>query len=203
VARYWYDAQHEGEIMTCIAAVVDGDHVLMCGDSAGVGGGHTVVRRDPKVFACGPYVLGFTSSFRMGDLLRYMVALPEIPTAEVSRRFMVQKFIPVVRHAFTHAGYSQKNNNVETAGTFLVGVHNRIFRIDDDYQVGESAEPFDTVGAGHCEALATLWVLNTGLQVEGLTKRNWLTIALKAADQYNAYVRPPFRFAKGAPCPAH
>ena len=50
--------------MTAIAAIVQDNVVYIGGDSAGVGGYSLEVRKDPKVFITGPFVMGFTTSFR-------------------------------------------------------------------------------------------------------------------------------------------
>ena len=56
--------------MTCIAGLVHDGAVYLAGDSAGCSGWDLTVRADPKVFVSGSYVMGFTTSFRMGQLLR-------------------------------------------------------------------------------------------------------------------------------------
>ena len=56
--------------MTCIAGLVHDETVYLAGDSAGTSGWNLTVRADPKVFANDSYVMGFTTSFRMGQLLR-------------------------------------------------------------------------------------------------------------------------------------
>ena len=52
--------------MTCIVGLIDGRRVWMGGDSAGVSGLDITVRADAKVFRNGDFLIGFTSSFRMG-----------------------------------------------------------------------------------------------------------------------------------------
>jgi hypothetical protein len=55
--------------MTCIVGLRQGGKVFIGGDSAGISGWDVTVRADPKVFLSGPYAMGFTSSFRLGQLL--------------------------------------------------------------------------------------------------------------------------------------
>lgn len=52
--------------MTCIVGITDGHTVTIGGDSAGSDGWHVAVRSDSKVFQVGPYLMGFTTSYRMG-----------------------------------------------------------------------------------------------------------------------------------------
>lgn len=52
--------------MTCIIGFIKNKKVYIGGDSAGVGGSHVTIRRDSKVFKNGNFIMGYTSSFRMG-----------------------------------------------------------------------------------------------------------------------------------------
>ena len=61
--------------MTCIVGLIDGRRVWMGGDSAGVSGLDITVRADAKVFRNGDFLIGFTSSFRMGQLLAFHMGL--------------------------------------------------------------------------------------------------------------------------------
>jgi hypothetical protein len=55
--------------MTCIVGIVENGKVYMGGDAAGVNGYSVRVRKDPKLFKVGEFLFGYTSSFRMGQLL--------------------------------------------------------------------------------------------------------------------------------------
>lgn len=143
--------------MTCIAGVVDRGRVVIGGDSAGCAGWDLTVRADAKVFRNGPYLFGFTGSFRMGQLLRYGFDPPTPPALpEDLFGFLCTRFIDAVRDALKAGGYASKEDERESGGTFLVGVRGRLFRIDSDYQVGESHQPYDAVGCGANVALGYL-----------------------------------------------
>lgn len=51
--------------MTAIVGLVEKGNVYIGGDSAGVAGLSISIRGDEKVFKVGPFIMGFTSSFRM------------------------------------------------------------------------------------------------------------------------------------------
>ena len=106
--------------MTCIAAVTDGNKIVIGGDSAGVGGLSLTVRRDKKVFKRADksgteWVFGFTSSFRMGELIQYELKLPEITEEdrEDLYAFMVKKFIPKLRKCLKKGGYARNKSGEE------------------------------------------------------------------------------------------
>lgn len=177
--------------MTCIAAVAHDGKVYMGGDSAGVGGYDLTVRADVKVFRNGPYVMGFTSSFRMGQLLHHSLTPPR-PEGDLER-FMCTTFVDAVRDCLKAGGYASTHHDAESGGTFLVGVRGRLFQVDSDYQVGESLDRYDAVGCGAGYALGVLH-LSGGQQ---MPPRSRVRLALEAAAHHSAGVRGPFRVVVG------
>jgi hypothetical protein len=180
--------------MTCIVAVRSKTGVIIGGDSAGVAGYRLNVRSDPKVFRCGPFAMGFTSSFRMGQILAHGFEPPKPPKkGDALYRYMVNDFVEALRTALKAKGFAVVNNGQETGGTFLVGIRRRIFQIESDYQVGENAYGFDAVGCGAEIAMGALYTDRYGIRhnPQWYAKR-----ALMAAEALNAGVRGPFRFVE-------
>ena len=81
-------------------------------------------------------MFGFTTSFRMGQLIRYALEPPE-PEGELDR-FMSTAFVDAVRACLKDGGWARRDNEREEGGTFLVGVQGRLFAVHDDYQVDEA-----------------------------------------------------------------
>lgn len=172
--------------MTCIAGIVEGGTVWIGADSAGVCGYSLTVRADVKVFKNGPMLFGFTSSFRMGQLLRYALTLPDHdPRVEVEK-YMATTFVNAVRECLKTHGFARKKEEAEEGGTFLVGYRGRLFCIQDDYQVAEALDAFDAVGCGHDIAKGSLFS-STNLPAD-----ERIRVALQAAERYSAGVRGPF-----------
>lgn len=176
--------------MTCIVGLVSDGDVYIGGDSAGVAGYSMAVRAERKVFRNGPFIMGFTSSFRMGNLLQYSFTPPRHHPGDSINRFMVVDFINAVRECLKTGGYAEKHNESERGGTFLVGYAGRLFSIYDDYQVGECVDGFSSVGCGFEIALGSLFSTKTH---EAETR---VMTALRAAEQYSAGVRGPFHVEK-------
>lgn len=62
----------KGDNMTCIVGLKHKDKVYIGGDSLGANTAfQKTVRADEKVFQKDDMIFGFTSSFRMGQILRY------------------------------------------------------------------------------------------------------------------------------------
>ncbi|MFU0241665.1 hypothetical protein ACKI1J_38745 [Streptomyces scabiei] len=172
--------------MTAIVGLVRDGRVYVGGDSAGVTGWSLTVRADSKVFTNGPYVMGFTSSFRMGQLLRYAFKAPH-PKGDLDK-FMTTTFVNAVRQTLKQGGWLKQNGNRDEGGTFLVGVSGRLFTIAEDFQVGEAVDGYAAVGCGHELALGAL---HATAQLE-LRPRKRVRLALRAAERYSAGVRGPF-----------
>ncbi|HEY3997949.1 MAG TPA: hypothetical protein VGO93_03735, partial [Candidatus Xenobia bacterium] len=121
--------------MTCIVSVVQDKVVYMAADSAAVSGVDLQLRADQKVFRRGPFLIGFTTSFRMGQILRYHLEVPARPKEMTVRRYMSTTFLDRVRDCLKAGGWAARNNEREEGGAFIVGYRGRLFRVEDDYQV--------------------------------------------------------------------
>jgi len=179
--------------MTCIAGIAEGGAVFIGGDSAGVAGYDLSVRADAKVFTRGDLIFGFTSSFRMGQLLRY--ALPDLspkPDDDLEK-WLSTVFVDAVRKTLKDGGFANKKEEVESGGTFLLGVGGRLFMVGSDYQVGENVDGFDAVGCGQAYALGAFHA-SRDLR---WPPRNKVVRALRAAARFSAGVRDPFVIKRG------
>lgn len=170
--------------MTCIVGLQHDGKVTIGGDSAGVAGYSITVRADTKVFTVGPYLMGFTTSFRMGQLLHHTFK-PKPPKGNLDR-FMVAEFIPGIMDCLETGGWLSTENGRREGGTFLVGVHGRLFSVHDDFQVGSPVDGYESVGCGDEIALGSLH------STTGKPPRARVKAALTAAAHHSAGVTPPF-----------
>jgi ATP-dependent protease HslVU (ClpYQ) peptidase subunit len=174
--------------MTAIVGLVHDGRVYIGGDSAGVSGLDITLRRDPKVFVNGPLVIGYTSSFRMGQLLRYQVEVPQRHGDVDVFQWMVTGVVEAMRSAFKNGGYARKENEQEQGGFFLVGYQGRLFEVGSDYQVGEPRDGYEAIGCGEDYAKGSLH----STQTSGLPPKDRLLMALRAAEHHSAGVVGPF-----------
>jgi ATP-dependent protease HslVU (ClpYQ) peptidase subunit len=174
--------------MTCIVGLAAAGKVHIGADSAGVSGWNISIRRDRKVFKNGPFLIGFTTSFRMGQLLQYAFQPPiRHPDREVMK-FMAVDFVDAVRSCLKNGGFASREKEVEGAGQFLVGYEGRLFSIQYDYQVAETVDGYTACGCGSEIALGAIFATNH------LPPDERLRIALEAAERFSAGVRGPFHF---------
>lgn len=183
--------------MTAIAGLVDEKGKIWMGaDSAGVRSYDVRPRKDPKVFKNGEFLVGYTDSFRMGQLLRFgehdgktlgNVAKDKGPKDAYS--FMVCNVVPWLRAMFKDGGYLKVDSNRETGGEFLIGFRGRLFTLFSDFQVAEAMFPYAAAGCGEDYALGSLF----STEKTGMKPRRRISMALKAAEQFSGGVCPPFR----------
>lgn len=177
--------------MTCIVGLVDKGDVYMGGDSAGVDGLNITIRADEKVFTNGPFIIGFTTSFRMGQLLRYKFSPPEQTIHQDNMQYMVTTFIDAVRKCFEDNEFGEKRKG----GNFLVGYREQLYNIDVDFQVGIPGILYDAVGCGSNIALGAMYAASK------LDPNKRIITALEAASAFSGGVAPPFRIVKLAKTP--
>lgn len=174
--------------MTCIVGVAEGGKVWIGGDSAGVDGRYGLtVRADRKVFRNGPMIMGFTSSFRMGQLLAHALKVPRRHPDDGIYGWMVTEFIDAVRSTLKSGGYAEHHDGAERGGEFLVGYEGRLFTVNADYQVGENADGYAACGCGDMIALGALHALGPAVAPEERVRR-----ALEATERFSGGVRGPF-----------
>lgn len=172
--------------MTCIVGLVDKGNVYIGGDSAGVAGLSLSIRADEKVFSNGPFLMGFTTSFRMGQLLRFKLDPPKQTVGTPDFKYMVTHFIDAVRSCFSDSGFGK----VDTGGTFLVGYNGKLYTVYDDFQVAIPGTPYAAVGCGSDLALGAMFASSKKKPEERITT------ALEAASTFSGGVAPPYTILK-------
>jgi ATP-dependent protease HslVU (ClpYQ) peptidase subunit len=174
--------------MTCIVGLKHNGKVYLGGDSAGVARLDITIRKDVKVFAKKGMIIGCTSSYRMIQLLQYKLVVPPDTTND-PHKYMCTTFVDKVIKLFKDNSWAELKNNVQLGGQFLIGYKKRLFKIEDDFQVGESAEDYASCGCGESFALGSLY---SSAYIDNPIER--LKQSLFAAEHFSGGVRAPFTF---------
>ena len=172
--------------MTCIVGVAQEGKVYIGADSASVSGWCVRQTELPKVFKTGNFVIGYTTSFRMGQILQHHLTVRSQYEDEEDDQFMVRAFAEAVRECLKARGFAKVENNVEKGGTFLVGYRGRLYSVDDDFQVNEMIDGYDACGCGYPFALGAMKALGQELPEERIKH------ALEIAAHFSGWVKPPF-----------
>lgn len=176
--------------MTAIAALVEKDGTIWIGgDSAGVANLDLEVRKDPKVFVKKGFIMGFTTSFRMGQILHYQFTPPEHPDKMGVDRYMNTLFVDEVRKCLDDHGYG---NGRDKGGTFIVGYRGKLFVLDGDFQVGMPHKNYTAVGCGHALCKGALHAIESSDLTDTMKPKDRIKLALQAAEEFSGGVRAPF-----------
>lgn len=181
--------------MTAIAGLVHGGRVYIGSDSLSSNPYNKDVVTNPKVieigtppYGAGPMLVGFTSSWRMGQLLQHKVTLPDVIHATDPLEYLVVHFVDAVRKALKDGGYAETHDGQESGGYFLVGYGGHLFTVQADYSVIESSHGFDATGSGYKEVLAVLHATRDLKR----SPEDRITLALEAASTFTPSVQGPF-----------
>lgn len=172
--------------MTCVVGLVENSRVYIGVDSSSVQGWTRRTTTLMKVFRRGPFLMGYTTSFRMGQLLEHQLDVPKQGEDEADMTYMVTKFIENARSLLKDKGFSKIESNAETGGQFLVGYRGRLYSIQNDFQVGEMSEGLDAIGSGGEYALGAMMAL------ESMSATRRIKKALQIAAHFNMGVCAPF-----------
>jgi len=181
--------------MTCIIGLETDDGVWIGADSAGTDTsyGAQTIRADTKVFKRGPVLMGFCGSYRMGQLLRYQLEMTNQPDGMPDYEYMVRHFIEDARKCLKSGGFTWVEKNTETGGQFLVAYKDKLYGIEEDFQVGMSTRSYQCIGSGGDYASGAMAAL---VSDEDLTEAQKIKKALKIAADHDAYVAAPFKVMK-------
>ena len=178
--------------MTCIVGLVDEatSSVIVGGDSLAVSeNGFNAFSVDwPKVFSSNGFIIGYTSSFRMGQILEWRVNLDRHAFDASPMSYMVHGFIPEIRKAFKEEGFLKTDSGVETGGAFLIARGSKLFVVESDFQV-MPRNNYAAVGCGLYAAVGALYALSH----TDIVPKAKVTIALCAAEAHTSNVRGPFK----------
>lgn len=180
--------------MSCIVAYKDKqNNIWMGGDSIGVMPYEFVTIKQPKVFCKNNMVFGFEHSFRMGQIIQYDFFIPPHHPDVKDFDYMVSHFIESLQDIFSQKKYSQMANSGEFGGTFLVAYNQKIYKIEDNYQIIEIFDDYISIGYGSNFARGSFWAfenMKTRISPADKVKK-----ALECATHFS-YVKPPFHILK-------
>ena len=176
--------------MTCIVGLETPEGVWIGGDSA--------VSEDesdriqtlaaPKVFKLrsgGPHgeiLVGFSESLRAGQVVKYGFSPPRC-LGKSPEEYLSTDFSDALLSCM-RTQHSDADGHMTCQ--LLIGYRKKLFMLDGWFGVVTSAHGYSAIGAGEDIALGSLYSTRRRKPEERII------LALKAASEFNAFVRPPF-----------
>lgn len=183
--------------MTCIVAfkTIEGNSVI-AGDFMASNGHHFRKVATSKVFLkSDKCAIGYTSSFRMGQILEHYWSLPARVEDQDVDSYVNVDIIESLRATFSAYGYGLKTSNGTTiediGGTFLLLYEDRIYEIQCNYSALDYESGIVAVGSGMDAALGALFSL---LPVSNDNVEELLGNVFSAVNKVTASVSPEFSF---------
>lgn len=174
--------------MTCVVGLATPGGVYIGGDSAASCESDLQVRKESKVFELGELLIGFSSSFRMGQLLRYSLKLPPKDNKDDMR--YLTKVMTSVRKLLLRENFGiMDSGEQELGGQLLIGYRNKLYVVDSDFHVGEPIDGYAAIGSGANVALGALFVAKKCL----LGPVPAMNLALAASQTFSTNVCGPMR----------
>ncbi len=181
--------------MTCIVGLETESGVIIGGDSSSSNGYITHSTRLEKVFTIESqpigeeFLIGYTTSFRMGQLLQYKLKVDRRePREQSALEYLSVVFVDAVRKCLKEGGYAKVENNQEEGGQFLIGYGGILYTVHSDFQVNSSMNGYFAIGAGAEYALGSMW------STKKMKPENRIKRALEAAGQFSNVVKPPYYY---------
>lgn len=180
--------------MSCIVGYVDSEtgNIYMGSDSAGVivETLSSRVRPNVKIFEKGNMLFGVAGSFRVLQILRYSLNIPEQPEELPDYDYMCTLFIKALRESVQENECFQVQNEGEVYfdGSILVGYKGELYKIEADLSV-TIIDDFEAVGCGEAYALGSMY---TSTSLNHYNPKDIVTLALKSSGEYSMGVRPPY-----------
>lgn len=165
--------------MTCIVGLETEDGVILGGDSAASGNSHTTSVKNQKVFNIGSqFGVGYTSSFRMGQILKrdFDPRSFDYDGIDDKFNFTIEEVVPMIRKIMKDGGYSKVESNREKGGLFLFAVADELFKIQKDFSVIKPKK-YSAIGSGYKQARGSLY------STEHYNPEKRVKIAIRAAAE--------------------
>lgn len=172
--------------MTCIVGLVQNKTVWLGGDRAATGDGlNRILIKEPKIFEKQGIGFGVCGLPKVMDALQHAIELPSF-TGGDDKGYLVSHVIPAIREGLKNLDCTVPHHGQQYFhGAMLIGFAGRLYQLEGNFQLVESAQGFDAVGSGAEPALGSL------RSTKGNPKKRLLE-ALKVSAENNAGVAPPF-----------
>lgn len=175
--------------MTCIVGLEKDGHIYLGGDRAASTPMSVIESGRPKVFTKGPFAIGYSGSFRVGQVIEHLMGIPPHHPESTDLEYMVGGLIEHIRFCLKSSGVVDINNAVEISrGTMLIGYNGTLYEMDSDFQC--LPKRYAAIGSGFLPALGVLHYITTN--EENYNEVSTVQSALEAGAHFNPFVREPF-----------
>jgi ATP-dependent protease HslVU (ClpYQ) peptidase subunit len=185
--------------MTCIVGLEHEGEVYMGCDSAATDDSFRFsLAADSKVFSNENTIMGMCGSFRLGQLLKYSLKIPDRdPRIDDDMSWLVNDYVDALRDMLVDKGHISKGeHSIDqiSDGDFLLGYRGKLYHVQSNFQVLRLDKGYASTGCGADFALGSLHYQSTHLKTINPIKM--VKRALNAAAENSAACAPPHHVFK-------
>jgi hypothetical protein len=130
-------------------------YLYMAGDKCGSNGFTKDLYIKPKIFKRNNLAFGYTSSYRMGQILEYAKISKDLPDWTVESN-VYTSFVDWAKVAMKEGGYLKETNGVSQGGNFIFYNGKSLYEVQDDFSLLIPEDGLLAVGAGEYHAKAIM-----------------------------------------------
>jgi len=126
-------------------------YLYLAGDKCGSNGFVKDNYVKPKIFKRDDYAFGYTSSFRMGQLLEHSKISKDLPSWKEEEN-VYTSFVDWAKTAMKDGGYLQEKNGEITGGNFIFFNGKSLYEVQSDFSILVPNDGLLAVGQGEYHA---------------------------------------------------
>lgn len=173
--------------MTCIIAIEQNNQVLIGADRMGSSSYAGEPVAFAKCFKNGPLIIGYSGSFRAGQILQYGLEVPPL-TNNLDKWVAID--LPIaIRKAFKDNEWLETTDGKAVGAPILIAVQGRCYQMQTDFSFLRSLSGEYAIGSGQDFAMGSL------RSTRGkMPPKRRIIEALDTASEYVLSVAPPYDF---------
>lgn len=175
--------------MSCVVSIIKDDVIYMGGDSLAIDddSNQTLVK-DEKVFYKNvplreKMLMGFVGNYRIGNIMKHTFRPPRKTVADLADTYIYGEFLSALKNVVEGEKFEETS--------ILIGYQKNLYVIEDDFSIVRPLNPYTAIGHGASYALGALSIL-TKSQTTDYGPVRTITLALDAASEHSAAVKPPY-----------
>lgn len=147
--------------MTCIVAFKTTDNSIILAGDYMASNTHSARRvAMPKVFLKSDNcAIGFTDSFRMGQILEHLWSLPPRLEGMTDSEYVFTMLVQSIKETLNSYGYGGKHGLEEQGGNFILVYNDRIYEVQRNFSLLDFDDEVVAVGCGDDAAYGAMHAL--------------------------------------------
>ncbi len=179
--------------MTVIAAIKQNDIVYLGCDSLFMDSYKITTRVGKKIIVKGELIFGITTTHtRIYQLLEHSLKLASTKNVKTDdlHGYLVTSFLPKFRKILDVQDLLQDDKEAPSPSPMLIGVRNKLFELDVDFDISEIDTSYKAIGMGGDYASGSL--ITSEILQPTLPAEQRLLLALQTSGEFSCGVKGPF-----------